>query len=366
MRAETAAYKSERKKWATQPRLFLRAYHIPAYDSTQEWSFARDFSSGPVVGATTEKLVCIRRAAGNPQRVDPIAGTSDIGILTVELVNLGGEILRYIADPALPLSAALTTTPSDPVKVLGDGNGYPRKGTLQIQFEDITYTGYSFASGETTFTGITRASRGTTIAAHAAGILVRNGEQLRAAQRVTLFLGYAPLDEEEYGPGPGYVKMAIEALDSQNAGQTWTLRAADIQRFVKQSIFTSATPDAPAAIGPEHPLTIALKVLTSTGAGVNGAYDVLPSSQGAHVPNTLVNVENFEFYRDAILPGLQMRFSEIEADDAKAFIEQQCLRPLNLVPFISQRGRYGVRLQRTPLFVRTGLVLPQAVVGTAA
>ncbi len=357
MRTETTAYRAERKKWATLPRLFLRAYHIPAFDSTLEFPFSRDFSSGPVVGAATEKLVVIRRATGNPQRVDPIAGSSDIGRLAVEMVNVGGEILRYIADPALPLSAALTTTPSDPVKILGDGGGYPKKGTLTAEGEDITYTGYTVGATETTFTGITRGSRGTTTAAHAIGVLVRNGEQLRRGQRVTLFTGYAPLDEDDYGPGPGYVKMAIDAIESQNAGQTWTIRAADIQRFVKQNIFTSATPDAPAAIGPDHPLTIALKILTSTGAGVNGAYDVLPSSQGAHVPNTLVNVTNIEFFRDAVLPGLQMRFNEIESDDAKGFIEQQCLRPLNLVPFISQTGRYGVRLQRTPLFARSGIMV---------
>jgi len=339
-------------------------FHIPAYDSTQEWPFSRDFSSGPVIGAATEKLACIRQVSGNPQRVDPIAGTSDIGILSAELVNLRGEIVRYIADPALPLAAALTTTPSDPVKIVGDGSGYPTKGTLTVDGEDITYTAYSQAGGETTFTGISRGARGTTAASHSAGALVRNGEQFRRGQRVTLFLGYAPLDEDEYGPGPGYVKMAIQGIESPNAGQTWILRAADIQRFIKQTLFSGATPDAPAAMGPDHPLTIALKVLTSTGAGVNGPYDVLPATMGAAVPNTLVNTENLEFFRDSILPGLQMRFSEIDADDAKGFIEQQCFRPLNLVPFISQRGRYGVRLQRTPLFARSGLTLPRVAVGT--
>lgn len=366
MRAETAAYRAERKKWATQPRLFLRAFHVPAFDSTLEWPFTRDFSSGPVANAATEKLTCIRKVTGNPQRVDPIAGTSDIGILTAELVNVGGEILRYIADPALPLAEALTTDPEDPVKLVGDGNGYPRKGTLTVEFEDIAYTGYSVAGGETTFTGITRESRGTTIAAHAAGVLVRNGEQLRKKQRVSLFLGYAPMDEDEYGPGPGYVKMAIEGLGSPDAGQTWTIRAADIQRFVKQDIFTSATPEAPAALGPDHPLTLALRVLTSTGAGVNGAYDVLPASMGAAVPHTLVNREIFELFRDAIVPGLQMRFSEIGSGDAKAFVEQQLLRPLNLVPWISQLGRYGVRIQNTPVFARTGWIEPNVVVGEAA
>jgi hypothetical protein len=363
MRAETAAYRAERKKWATQPRLFLRAYHIPAFDSTQEWSFSRDFSSGAVIGAATEKLACIRQVSGNPQRVDPLAGTSDIGILSVELINLRGEITRYIADPALPLAAALTTTPSDPVKVVGDGSGYPTKGTLTVDGEDIGYTAYSQAGGETTFTGISRGARGTTAAAHALGALVRNGEQLRRGQRLTLFLGYAPLEEADYGPGPGYVKMALQAIDSPNAGQSWILRAADIQRFMKQTIFTGATPDAPATIGPDHPLTIALKVLTSTGAGVNGTYDVLPATMGAAMPNTLVAADQLELIRSA-RPDLQMEFSEIASADAKAFVEQQCFRPLNLAPFITQSGRYSARTIRQPLFVRSGLTLPRVAVGS--
>ncbi len=405
MRSETIAYRTERKKWATQPRLFLRAYHVPAHDSVQEWPFTRDFASGPVVAAVTDKLVCVRRVTGNPQRVDPIAGTSDIGLLTAELVNIGGEITRYLADPALPLAGTipaptpmretlglgetlaidpstgpttvltrmeeavalsefLVSQPGAPIVVLGDGRGYPSRGTLTIDAEDLGYTARTFDGSVTTFTGITRGTRGTVPAEHAPGVLVRNGEQLRRGQRLTLFLGYAPMDEDEYGPSVGYVKMAIEAIDSPNAGQTWTLRATDIQRFVKRTIFTAATPEAPAVLGPAHPLDLALQVLTSTGAGVNGAYDVHPAHMGAAVPNTLVNVETLEFVRDAVLPGLTMRFSEIEATDAKAFIEQQLLRPLNLVPWVSQRGRYGVRPQRAPLFLRSALVLPQAVVGS--
>jgi hypothetical protein len=582
MRAETEAYRTERKKWATQPRLFLRVYHVPAYDSTQEWPFARDYASGPVLNVATEKIQCIRRASGNPQRVDPIAGTSDIGSLSVELVDLAGEITRQIADPALPLAASLggpfpsylasgpftagtgaitpplpadtiagdvallvvqsenqtislttangfaevgaqankaagtagvnpatrlatywkrlvggdlppvvadsgdhtaaqihvfrgcsasgnpwdvfaegndsaanDTTGSIPgatstvanclvvllcatsfdgtstaefsgwtnagltnllerqdncdtaglggghgmatgeravagaygattvtlantsfkgtmsialkpeitLKALGDGTGYPKKGTVTVDGEDITYTGYTVASDETTFSGITRAARGTAEAAHVAGALVHNGEQLRKSQRMTLFLGYAPMDEDDYGPGPGYVKLSVESFESQNAGQTWIIRAADIQRFMKQEVFTSAVPDAPAAIGPDHPLTIALKVMLSTGSGVNGAYDVLPASMGAAVPPTLVATEILELLRDSLFPGLEMEFADVEATDSKAFIEEQIFRPLNLVPHVTQRGRYSARALRQPTFARSAMAVRGLVVG---
>ncbi len=378
MRAETSAYRDERKKWATIPRLFLRFYHVPAAGSNQEWAFSRDFSSGPVLSQTVPKLACLGRISGNPQRVDPVAGVSDIGTLTAELVNVGGEITRYLADPAFPLATGLSTeltvrmmlrgfvatapTSGDTdVVVVGDGSGYPRVGHLTIGFEDIRYTGYTVAGGQTTFTGITRGQRGTTIGPHAAGTLVRNGEQIRRGQRVTLFLGYGPLDEVDYGPGPGYVKMAVEAVDSTPGGLGWVLRAADIQRFVKQSVFTGATSDHPVVLGPDHPINLALKVLTSTGTpGVNGPYDTLPAHQGAAVPQTLVATDILEFLRDAVFPGLLMEFRAIDLEDAKQFVEGQCFRPLGLVPFITQRGRYSARPLRLPLFARSGIMVRHA------
>ena len=378
MRAESAAYKAERKKWATQPRLFLRFYHVPTAASTQEWPFSRDFSSGAVLSPTVAKLACLRHLTGNPQRVDPVAGVSDIGTLQAELVDLGGEITRYLADPALPLAVALSsdlgvriglrgfvaTSPSsaDPNLVVdGDGQGYPAVGHVTIDAEDFGYTGYTVAAGQTTFTGITRGARGTTIGPHAPGALVRNGEQLRRGQRVTLFLGYAPAVEDDYGPGPGYVKMAVDAVDSAQSGLGWVIRASDIQRFVKQSVFTSATSDHPVVLGPDHPINLALKVLLSTGMpGVNGVYDTLPVGQGAAMPETLVAIDVLEGLRDVVLPNLAMEFREIDLIDAKQFIEGHCFRPLGLVPFITQRGRYSARLLRTPLFARSGIAVRHA------
>ena len=97
---------------------------------------------------------------------------------------------------------------------------------------------------------------------------------------------------------------------------------------------------------------------------MNGTYDVLPASMGAATPNTLVATELLEFIRDAVVPGVQMRFTEIEQADAKAFVEGQCFRPLNLVPYITQRGRYSARPFQQPEFARSALAATGVVVGS--
>ncbi len=362
MRAETLNYRTERLKWVTQPRLFVRFYYVPTATSTQEYAFTRDFASGPVLSAATEKLNVLRQVRGNTQSVDPLAGTSSIGTLSLECVDVNGDVLRQVSDPAQALNADITDVATSLV-VVGDGSGYPTKGTLIIDNENIAYTSYTVGASTTTFNGLTRAARGTAAASHTAGALVRNGEQIRRGTRVTLFLGYAPLAEADYGPGAGYIKMEVTRLDSADGGLTWIIQASDIQRFFKRNVFDGATSDAPVTLGPEHPLTIALKVLTSTGVGSNGPYDVLPASQGAAVPQTLVAADVIEFVRDSVLPGVQMSFREVEPADAKEFVEAQIFRPLNLVPFITQTGRYGAAYMRQPLFARSGCSAA-CVVGT--
>jgi hypothetical protein len=50
---------------------------------------------------------------------------------------------------------------------------------------------------------------------------------------------------------------------------------------------------------------------------------------------------------------MQMLFTEIEMQDAKTWVEEQIFRPLNLVPFITQSGRYAAAVMRTPEFTRS-------------
>ena len=372
-RSETAAYLAERKKYVTQPVAFVRWLYVPQSGSATEYAFAKDYASGAVLSASRSKLAVIRRIDGNTQSVDPLAGRSEIGVARFELVDVGRQVLRQVADPALPLKTPIEaagvpmfgrrgfpatevlTTGVLTVDVEGDVSGYPETGHLTIGTDDVSYRAWTQVDATTgRFYGVKAGQRGTTPASHAVSALVRNGEQLRRGTRLSLFLGYAPLAEADYGPGPGYVRLEVTGLTSADRGLTWIVEAADVRRFARKAIFENATPAKPFEIGPDHPITIALKILTSTGAGTNGAYDILGTADAIGMPQQLVDVAGLEALRTE-LGSLQMQFKEIEAHDGKQWIEEQIFRAVNCVPVVTQDGKYSARRLRTPEFARSGV-----------
>jgi hypothetical protein len=357
MRTETTAYRIQRAQWVTKPSAFVRAFFVRNAGSPTEYPFSRDFAAFDVLAPTTPKLVCIKDLRLGTHAADPVAGRSSIGTMEVDLGDQRGEILKQIADPAAPLRTAILATGTPTVIEVDGAIRYPSVGHVTIDAEDFRYTGVDTVAD--TLTGITRAARGTTAAAHVVASLVRNGEPLRRGVRLTLFLGYQPMDEADYGPGPGYTKMEIQSVASKDTNLTWTLRCSDIQRFTKRKIFEVATKENPATLGPGHPITLGLQVLMSTGQGTNGPYDVLVRENGCGVPMALIDTAAFESISgtlSAIIPGIQASFSEIEPQDGKEWFETQILRPLMILPDVNQSGQYTGRLIAAPMFARTGLM----------
>jgi hypothetical protein len=346
MRTESAAYRAARLQWVTQPRLFIRCSYVRQAGDVTEYPHSVDYSTGPVVSAATTKVPLIKMVSGAAQQADPIAGRSSIGSFDAQLAdNQTRMIARAVADPARPLAVAID---SDDTAITVDRIvGYPDQGHLIIENEDCKYTGRDL--GTKTFTGVVRAQRGTTAAAHAIGALVRNGEQLRRGTRVTLYLGYAPMPEADYGPAVGYIKMEVQSVASVDFNQTWVLRCSDLQRFAKRRIFEAATVVNPVQLGPDHPITLFLRVWMSGKGGANGPYDVLPSSVGAGVPYQLVDIETWEALRS--LPDIRdasFEFREIEPQDAKEWAETQILRPLGILPYVNPAGQYSGRMIPSP------------------
>jgi hypothetical protein len=257
-----------------------------------------------------------------------------------------------VADPARRLFLAMDTSTTT-VQVDANISSYPSRGHIIIDNEDIKYTGLNTVSQ--TFTGVVRAQRGSSLEAHAAQALVHNGERLSRGTRMTLYLGYAPLNEADYGPGPGFANMDILSVQTSENGTAWVLQATDIQRFARRQIFRGATTDAPFETGVVHPINLALQVLLSTGNGSNTAYDNLSFDDGGAIPKGLVDIVRFETYRDYFFPWAQMRFRESAPTELKSFVENQCLRPLNIFPLVNQRGQYSCKLLRTPEFLRSAL-----------
>ena len=108
---------------------------------------------------------------------------------------------------------------------------------------------------------------------------------------------------------PGALKVTTSGGDSFYLVYTavpsstrFTVSAND--KFASTQVsFTSATPSVDAvdevAFLAGHPMNIVRKLLTSTGAGTNGTYDVYPSGWGYAIPSYLVDNEDTDRQRDA-------------------------------------------------------------------
>src|SRR2546427_156765 len=153
----------------------------------------------------------------------------------------------------------------------------------------------------------------------------------------------------------------------QNVGVSVILPAPRRERSPHEESFpwSDSHQTHPVTLGPDHPITIALRVLLSTGTATNGPYDVLTRENSAGVPQALIDVAALELIRgDGQVSSAQFQFTEIEPQDAKAWVEGQIFRPLNILPYVNQAGQYSGRLLKTPLPARaaiaTGLVTASA------
>jgi len=245
-----------------------------------------------------------------------------------------------------------------------DVSGYPSAGHAIVE-NDGTAEDFQYSAIDTTFNSFTvtaRSARGTLANDHPAFAIVRNGEQIRRGTRLVLYLGYQPMVEADFGPGPGYTKMEVQSWATHDSGLGIVLRCSDIQRFTKRKVFEFATETNPVALGPDDPITLGLRVLLSTGFATNGAYDLLARENGAAVPSGLVDVAAWESLRSVIrsqfvdlgVANLQFQFSEIEPKDAKDWFETQILRPLGIVAYVNQSGQYSGRQVTPPFFLRSG------------
>jgi hypothetical protein len=342
-----ANYLIERAKLQTSPRFFARFYAISSFGSPTEYAFSRDFSTGAVAASTKTKLAYLMRISGVAQSISPELGQSTIGQFTLTFQDLDGEILRHMGQRVLSLSGGITT--ADPptggnLPVSEDPSGFPTVGTVEVftggVAERIRYSSYDVPNRR--FVNITRGADGTTVANHNVGDPVQNGEQIRPGTRVQLYAGYAGLAEADYMP---YIKMLVTAREVAADGITVSIAVADIQRTTRQTIFLAASQDTPVLLA-DHPLTIALQVLLSTGAGTNGSYDVLPAGNGLRVPQAFVDVAGIEALRAGEFLGEGYSYSIVSPQEGKKFLEKDILQSLNCYPFVTQDGKLSVKRYR--------------------
>jgi predicted RecA/RadA family phage recombinase len=344
MKTADTGYLVERVKLQTQPRYFARFFAIPTFGSATDFPFSRDFSSGGIAFATKTKLTYLMQISGVSQSISPELGQSTIGQFTLTFQDRGGELLKHLGQQVLTVRDPMTaTSPADgeALNVVGSPAGFPSQGTVEVftggVSERIRYSSIDAVGNR--FINILRHVDGTTAATHNPGDPVQNGEQIRPGTRVQLFCGYQGLAEADYMP---YVKMLVMARQVASDGITITISVADIQRTTRQTIFLQATQNAPVILT-GNPLTLGLQILTSTGTGLNGAYDVLPAVNGLKMPQVFVDVAGIETLRATEFPSDTYSYSIVDPQEGKKFFEKDLLQSLNCYPLVTQDGKLTIK-----------------------
>ncbi len=347
MKTESAAYAAERIKLTTSPVYFVRFSHVKQYGDGADYPFSVDFATGAVSGASKTKHGYLGRLRGGQASVTPEQGRATIGGFDLPLIDIGGEVLRYLSAPALTLKTAMTAGAPGAggyVEVNEATDGIPAVGTLEITsagvIERVRYDQRDDAGKRCRVATAGRGADGTTAAAHGIGDPVTNGEQIRPGQRVQVFAGYAPLAEADY---MSFAKMEVERRALQSDMVTWVVRCRDIQRSLRREVFIAASLDAPVLLA-GNPIDIALRVLTSTGVqGANGAFDLEAAENGLATPQALVDVAGLTALRDAEFAGQSYRFKITAKVDGKQWLEENIWRSLNCYPVVLQDGKYSAR-----------------------
>lgn len=345
MKTESVAYAAERVKKQTHPVYFVRFFHVSTYGDGIDHPFSRDFATAAVQTPSIPKLSTLLTPSGNVQTIEHETGRSSVGTFTLRFVDRDGEMTKYLSAPDLTLKTAMTAiapVAGGYVEFNEDPSGLPTVGTLDVWtggvLERIRYDLVDVA-GKRVRISARGGVDGTAAALHDVGDAATNGEQIRPGNRAQLYCGYAELSEADYLP---FMKMEVTGRGTLSDGVTYEINLYDIQRALRRVIFLEATSDVPVLLT-GNPINIALQLLTSTGTGTNGAYDVLPAVNGLGIPVAMIDVAGLEALRDAEYAGETYDFSITEPAQGKAFIEEELWATMNAYPVVRQDGKIGAR-----------------------
>lgn len=157
-------------------------------------------------------------------------------------------------------------------------------------------------------------------------------------REVTLFAGYADLDESDYAE-----VFRGQASDWQMEGASYTMRIRDLKRTTLEKIMRNATADTPSIIE-GNPINIWYALVT--GDFADATFPVTTSGAtptGLDVSDTLIDETHLAAERDEWLFGWNMRFEFRRPEKAKKFFEDE-LFLLKGYPLIRGSGQLSVRL----------------------
>jgi len=123
-------------------------------------------------------------------------------------------------------------------------------------------------------------------------------------------------------------------------GLGYDITVSDPKRMLQRKIFRGS--ETTPVILKGNPLTILLRILTSTGDGTNGDYDNLDEENGVGITSGYINTTHIEEVRDTWYNGVRFEFDIRKRITASKFIEDEICKPSNLYPIIRADGSFDV------------------------
>jgi hypothetical protein len=162
-------------------------------------------------------------------------------------------------------------------------------------------------------------------------------------RRVRLLMGFAGYTYDEYQLIDTYRINAI----TYDSGQ-YDIKCDNDLGIMKQPCMPLATKDNLITVT-GNILTIWLQMLTSTGYGTNGPYDVLPSGYGIGFPFSRLNIPQIEYERDTWMPLwlCEVTFTD-RVKDFKDWADVQIFKASGAILRI-KNGKIEVKARRVPL-----------------
>lgn len=161
--------------------------------------------------------------------------------------------------------------------------------------------------------------------------------------RSIISLGWRDVPESEYRAKFSGVLSSMTPLQNHR-GYAVTFR--DATSLSDRQVFLLATNAAPLTLT-GTPVDLMLQVLTSTGTGVNGAYDTLSAENGCGLdPALWIDVAGIEAQWANWFPGAVVSFTIRNVENAREWIQRELLRPFGAHFLINDDGKISIRFVR--------------------
>ena len=306
----------------------------------------RYFAMKPVQNPTHNFTTGLGKIKATPQKITPEEGQSSIGSMSFSLLDKNSRVTALLSNAIRKKQVELWAG-YDGI----DEDKYIKIATNLVDDIDCAenFTAYAFKTAD-----IQRSIKTKVFKAKVTSLTAQLNQGATSATAADT-ASFLTVVHPSLGTC-GYIRIDDEVIK-------WTAKGGTSFTIVRGQFGTTDVQHSNGAevkeviAFQEHPVAVALKVLTSTGAGTNGAYDTLPAHWALGIDDALVNVSTWvseatewlEFKASDLTYGYQFRFLYDEEVEGKKFVEDEILKPLNAYAPIGADGSLSFKAFAPPV-----------------